>query len=281
MSSDWAVRPPHLALRHLITRYIGYAQRDVSLGIHRGLPSQHVTVIISLRDPVRVVGMPRPDDAPITGHGLVGGMHVGPALIAQDQRQSGIHLELNPLGVRTLLGVSAGELSGTVVGLGDIGDGQLARLPERLAEVSGWSRRFAILDETFASRLADRTRATPVLGRAWQRILGAGGQVRVQSLADDLGWSRRHLGAAFRRELGLSPKQAARVVRFDRACAALQGSAHVDLAELAVRCGYYDQAHLTNEWRALAGCSPGTWIAEELPFLQYEAAADDPPSGHD
>jgi AraC-like DNA-binding protein len=41
-----------------------------------------------------------------------------------------------------------------------------------------------------------------------------------------------------------------------------------DLAELAVGCGYYDQAHLTNEWRALAGCSPGTWIAEELPFLQ-------------
>jgi hypothetical protein len=54
-------------------------------------------------------------------------------------------------------------------------------------------------------------------------------------------------------------------------CWAVQ-TPHPVLRHLLARCiGYYGQAHLTtNEWRALAGCSPGTWIAEELPFLQDE-----------
>jgi AraC-like DNA-binding protein len=40
---------------------------------------------------------------------------------------------------------------------------------------------------------------------------------------------------------------------------------------VAFLCGYYDQAHMTREWQALAGCAPRMWIAKELPFLQdYE-----------
>ena len=42
----------------------------------------------------------------------------------------------------------------------------------------------------------------------------------------------------------------------------------VPLAEAAHRCGYADQAHLTREWVALAGCPPSTWLREEFPFLQ-------------
>jgi hypothetical protein len=34
-------------------------------------------------------------------------------------------------------------------------------------------------------------------------------------------------------------------------------------------CGFHDQAHMTLEWNSLAGCTPGTWIVNELPFFQY------------
>jgi AraC-like DNA-binding protein len=94
----------------------------------------------------------------------------------------------------------------------------------------------------------------------------------VAELAREVGWSRRHFSERFAREVGLSPKQAARVVRFGRVTAVLRrlgGSGRPGgLAEVAQLCGYFDQAHLTNEFRALAGCTPRTWITEELPFLQ-------------
>lgn len=259
---------PHPVLRGLVARYVGYAQRDVSLGVHRGLPSRYVTLVISLDRPIRITGMPRPTEAPANLRAFVGGMHVGPALIAQDDYQTGIHLELDPLGTEALLGTPAADLSGYVVDLADLGQPRLATLADRLAEADGWSRRFAILDDVLGSAVGGRGGPAPEVGFAWRRMLGAGGRVRVDSLAREVGWSRRHLGERFRREVGLSPKQAARVLRFERAIDTLRTKPSLELAQLAVECGYHDQSHLTNEWRALAGCSPRTWIAEELPFLQ-------------
>jgi AraC-like DNA-binding protein len=264
----WATRTPHPSLRHLVARYLGYTQHDVTLDIHRGLPSRYLTLIISLDRPIRVTGMPTPGEAPANLQALVGGLHTGPVLIAQDRFQSGIHVELNPLGARALLGVSAADLSGHVVGLEDLGPPRFETLVPRLAGVPDWPARFAILDDVFASAVADAASPLPEVGWAWRRMVRAGGKVRVASLADEVGWSRRHFGEKFRAEVGISPKQAARVLRFERAGSMLRRGGPVDLASLALGCGYYDQAHLTNEWRTLAGCSPGTWIAEELPFLQ-------------
>ena len=260
VSVTWAIHEPHPVVRPLVTRYVGYAQDEVTLPVHRGLPSRHVTLVISLAGPVRTAGH--------SLQALVGGLHTSAVLIRQDRRQEGLQLELDPLGVRTLFGVTAAELSGEVVDLAEFG---LGSLPDRLRELP-WSERFALLDDVLAARAVEPVVPPPELGEAWRRMRGADGRVRVTDLAGEVGWSRRHLGERFRAELGLAPKQAARILRFERACRLLR-QGRTDLAGLAVECGYYDQAHLTNEWRALAGCTPGTWIAEELPFLQDEEVA--------
>ena len=259
VSVTWAIHQPHPVVRPLVTRYVGYAQSEVTLPVHRGLPSRHVTLVISLAGPVRMAGHAL--------QALVGGLHTSAVLIRQDRVQEGIQLELDPLGVRTLFGVTAAELSGEVADLAEFG---LGSLPDRLRELP-WRERFALLDDVLAARAVEPVVPPPELGEAWRRLRGADGRVRVADLAEEVGWSRRHLGERFRTELGLAPKQAARVLRFERAGRLLR-SGRTDLAALAAECGFYDQAHLTNEWRALAGCTPGRWIAEELPFLQDQEA---------
>ena len=120
----------------LVSRYIGYEQQDVALSVHRGSPSRHGTLIISLQDPVRMSGRPSR-----SMQGLVGGLRTEPVLISQDRTLRGIHLELHPFGVRTLLGVSAAELSGRVVGLDDL-LARAGRVADRLASRLTWSERF-------------------------------------------------------------------------------------------------------------------------------------------
>jgi AraC-like DNA-binding protein len=87
----------------------------------------------------------------------------------------------------------------------------------------------------------------PEVGYAWQRLRESRGAVSVASLAEETGWSVRHLSAQFRRR-GI-------------------------LADLAAECGYYDQAHLAREFRDLAGCPPSRWLAEE--FRNVQAALPD------
>ncbi|MFF9641281.1 helix-turn-helix domain-containing protein [Kitasatospora aureofaciens] len=88
----------------------------------------------------------------------------------------------------------------------------------------------------------------------------------MAELARETGWSARHLQDRFRRETGLTPKAAARVIRFDRARHLLTaGPPPPRLAELAPRCGHFDQAHLAREFRAPAGAAPSAWLAAEGP----------------
>jgi len=278
VEQEWAARRPHPALRGLVSRYVGYRQDGITMPLHRGLPSEHVTFIVSLAGPVRMIDMPGSDQGAGSWQGFAGGLHAGPALIAPDEVQAGVQLDLDPLGVRALLGVSASDLAGWVVDLNDLPRPGLAALPARLREAPSWARRFEILDEALLSSARQDREHTPAgeIGWAWRRMRRSAGSIRVADLAADVGWSRRHFSERFAREVGLPPKQAARVVRFGRATRMLRegspggGSPRGggwELGELAHVCGYFDQAHLTNEFKALAGCTPGTWIAEELPFL--------------
>lgn len=267
---ETAVALPAPRLRALVDYYVGYRLEGFSPGLHQGLPSRNLTMIISLASPVDVAVMPDPARPPGAFPALVAGLHAAPATIAHDGRQHGVHVKLNPLGARALLGVPAGELASAVIDLRDLSSARAAELPDRLASTAGWPGRFAVLDDVLSRWLADMSGPPPAVAWAWGRLVASGGSVGVQALAEEVGWSRRHLGERFRTELGLSPKLAARVLRFERACRRLKRPRRPSLADVALACGYYDQAHLTRDWTVLAGCTPTAWMSEELPFVQDE-----------
>jgi AraC-like DNA-binding protein len=266
-SVETVVGTPAPPLRAVIGMYRGY-RIDGPSGAHRGLPSRHLTFIISLDEPVDIVRMPGGAQAPGRFQAFVGGLHAAPASIRHEGFQYGLSLELTPLGARALLGLPAGALAYMVVGLEDVFGRAAIGLVDRLVTSPGWRERFAVLDEVLVRRLQEGRRPPSEVSRAWERLVSTDGAVEATALAADVGYSRRHLGELFRRELGLSPKVAGRVLRFERSRRLLEQPGRPGLATVAARSGYYDQAHLTREWREIAGCTPTTWMAEELPFVQ-------------
>lgn len=251
----------------MVAWYSGYREAGVPPRRHRGLPSPYLTLIITLDDPLFIAAHPDRRTPPGAYDTLVGGLHTVPALITHDGRQSGVQLGLTPLGARALLGLPAGELAGTDLDAVDVLGPLAHELRERMLAADGWAERFAALDTALLPfTRVERTLPTEV-ARAWELLLATGGTMAVSELSDEIGWSSRHLGERFRGEIGLSPKEAARVMRFDRARRTLQrpvtAAGHLSLAEVAATCGYYDQAHLAREFGALAGCSPSRWLAEE------------------
>ena len=112
----------------------------------------------------------------------------------------------------------------------------------------------------------------PDIAEAWRLLTRSGGTIQAGQLARRVGWSPRYLQRRLLAETGLTPKAAARVIRFDRTRRTLQrqaaGAGECTLAGVAAGCGYYDQAHLAREFRELAGCPPSTWLAEEFRNVQ-------------
>jgi len=270
---------PGEPLRRYVAWYTGYRQRGIPPARHRGLPSPYLTLIFTLDEPLSIEAHPDPGQPPGEFRALLGGLHSAPALIRHEGAQSGLQLALRPPGVRALLGLPAGELADTDVHAEAVLGGVCAELRDRVMTAASWPQRFAILDEILLRQLVTRNSGAalaPEVLHAWRQLLRAGGAVRVADLATETGWSSRHLASRFRTEIGLTPKAAARVIRFDRAKQTLiehvSTRAYQDgtyqLADLAAETGYFDQAHLAREFRALAGVPPSQWLAEEFRNVQ-------------
>jgi AraC-like DNA-binding protein len=277
--SDTAVSLPAPGLRPFITKYAGFHVSGMPQGAHFGLPSSIVALIISLGGPIDVIRMPTSKHRPTAFTALVSGLQDAPAVVRQGGDAFGLRVFLKPLGVRAILGVASAEISSLVLNLSHIWGNRAGDLIEMLLTANTWHRRFAMLDRAFLSKF-NPTSPQPEIAWAWRLLEKTHGSVPVQRLADEIGWSRWHFSGRFRDAIGVTPKSAARVFRFERACRLIackwSNDERPSLAHVAALCGYFDQAHMTREWNALAGCSPRAWIARELPFLQdYELGGRD------
>ena len=276
---EWVKRRPAPELQSLIAGYVGYRLAGFPAGLHRGLPSRFMTLIVGIGPAIDVVAQCDAAQAPARYRCVVGGLQDAPALIAHDGFQEGVAIHLSPVGSRALLGMPAGELWNVSLELDDLAGAIGGELWERLQGSAGWDRRFAIVDDVLG-RLAGDDGLEPALGRAWQLVTASHGTQPIAEVADALGWSRQHFTRRFQGEFGLTPKRAARIVRFERAQRMLRATpSFVSIAQVAAACGYYDQAHMSRDFVALAGCPPGRLLADEdLPSFQDTTGAEPAPS---
>ncbi len=261
--------PP--ALRPYVASRVAY---DVDLGrpgVHRGLPDTTMTLVLPIDEPLEV-SWAADDGSRRVGWSCLSGLHAAPAAIHHRGHQRGIQLGLTVAGARALLGRPVGELSGVLTDLSEAVP-ELADLPERLHDQASWSARVALVDRAIATRVG-ATRVPAMRGEVGRALGGLTRGRRVSDVADEVGYSRRRLATLVREESGLSPKEYQRVARFQASLASLRARPRSRLADLAAACDYSDQAHLTREWVALAGCTPTTWLREEFPYVQ-----DPPPVG--
>jgi AraC-like DNA-binding protein len=260
---------PSATLRPYCGVATGYREAGGAPSVHRGLPSPWMTFIFTLDEPLAIAAHPDARQEPGIFDVLLGGLHSSPALITHEGSQSGIQLALSPLGARPLLGMPASEIASIDVHGADV-FGRLAReVHDRVRMAASWPERFAVLDAFLTARLRDadeRAGVSAEVRHVWNELLRTKGTAAVASIAAETGWSDRHLRDRFRTETGLGPKEAARVIRFDQVRRRLARRAAsgepLALAGLAVSAGYFDQAHLDREFRALAGCPPTQWLAE-------------------
>lgn len=270
-ADEMVVGLPEVRLRPFVDRYIGYRERaDVPL-VRRETAGVFVVLILGWGAPLDVTDPRSAERGVRRVDSFVAGTFDGWCTTRTVGVGEGVELLLSPLTARRLLGLPLGELTNRAVGVGQLPGGWLDRLRYRLADAPDWPRRFALLDAALAARLAASPPVDARLDWAWRWLVARGGQGGVGALATELGWSRRHLAARFRQEVGLPPKTAARLLRFQQARAAL-GSADaatgtasagraVDWAEVAARCGYYDQSHLIRDFHQFAGTTPAALLA--------------------
>lgn len=143
-------------------------------------------------------------------------------------------------------------------------------LEERLMACASADQAFAVLTRAVDARLAQRDGAGAPR-RVQEAIAALARGVAVHTVARAAGMSERSLHRDLVRWSGLAPKPLGRILRMQRCLAALRAG-RTPLADLALRLGYADQAHMTRELKALAGITPGE-VAREAAVRNLQDAA--------
>ncbi len=165
-----------------------------------------------------------------------------------------LQVRLSPVVAHAVLGVSA-EPNMTVVALEELWGREVERIREQLWTAGSWDDRFAVMTTALARRQEAGRAVDPEVAFAWGEMLSNRGQVRVERLAAEVGWSRRRLWSRFRAQVGLTPKRAAMLIRFDHVAHRL--AAGQSTARVAAENGFVDQSHLCRDVMAFTGLTPG------------------------
>ena len=135
---------------------------------------------------------------------------------------------------------------------------QHASLTEALASDPGEEEAAAAWEAALLPLFQDTPPVDGAVVRAVSSIFHAGGKLSIADLGPKVGLSPRQLRRRFRTATGLSPKELARVCRVRSSL--IEAFFSEEWAALAAAHGFADQAHLTNEYRRLAGDSPERYL---------------------
>jgi AraC-like DNA-binding protein len=175
------------------------------------------------------------------------------------------------LGARAFFGLPMDELANKVVSLDAILGHDAAELRERILATAEPEARLRLLECFLTARLnssnggnGESQRSERLVSHVIERLRHPDGAISVEQLAAECGVTRRHLLRLFNDQVGLTPKALARVLRFQGVIEAVEarGSAAVRWSELAHDCGYYDQAHFINDFRAFSGLNPRAFLRD-------------------
>ncbi|MFB7251824.1 helix-turn-helix domain-containing protein [Microbacterium sp. NPDC056234] len=241
-------RAPPL-LDGIVAGIVGFQERATEVVTRRQHAGSLIPVILSSGPRLDVTALA--DGAGVGTHSsFIAGFMPGHATTAFDGEQRCIQIYLTPLGVQRLLALPGREVARRIVDIEDVAPFFGEGFHDELWSSETWEQRFALIDRTLIARLDQGVDSEAFVVWMWEQIRRTGGRARIADLVERTGWSQRYVTSLFTEQVGLGPKLAARIVRFEHASSALRRS---PVASVAADFGYADQSHLAREVRWFSG----------------------------
>ncbi len=265
-------RKPQPALAPFIESLWYCCDPHASRGRQMILPSGHMQIVISLGAPNLTdcsAGLLAP--AQPQSFAVLVGIYSRYQVIDTADLAHLIGIVFRPGGTMPFFAERTDLFTNLETSLEDIWGTNARSLRDQLAESYTPRAKFDALEAALLQRLRQGRTAAPhrLVHHALSVLDSAPGATTVTELSRATGLSSRRLSQLFAQHVGVSPKLYARIRRFQQAVAMLHRGDDIPWAELALTCGYYDQSHFANDFRAFSGISPTTYTAASRPWSNH------------
>lgn len=182
-------------------------------------------------------------------------------LVATARPLTFLSVYFKPGGAKLFLGVAGDELHNCHTELDTVWGMGADALYSQLMAAKSVDQQFHIIETRLTERLHHPQHRHPAIAHAVVQLADAPQRWSMKELATLTGLNRQRFIQLFREDVGMTPKQFSRIQRFRQLLRQMtDANAPADWAELALRCGYYDQAHLINDFRAITGITPTEYV---------------------
>jgi AraC-like DNA-binding protein len=252
-------RPPLSQFVEFLWFREGY---NVSKAQARLLPIGSMELVINLRsDTIPLFNRHSRKQCGNARGSMICGVHSEGFIVDIDSKVCVMGVHFKAGGGAPFFPLPSGELHNQIVSLDELWNRYAKELRDRLLEAPTSETRFLILEAFLLNLIAQRPERHPAIDFALREFQRSP-MPTVGAVTSQIGLSARHFGQLFRDEVGLTPKLFCRVQRLRQVLYLLAGKEQADWIDIALACGYFDQAHFIHDFRAFAGCTPTTYLEQ-------------------
>ncbi len=227
----------------------------------RCLPNGQVAVVVNLgHDPIRVANLQHTDQFQQFHGSVFTGAFSRFCVLDTATMVTTLSICFKPGGARPFLPMPVTELANQVVDLSCIFGAAAFDLREQLQAPQTNDNRVRILERFFLTRLSYEQALSPALGFALTSFQSEKGLCSISEVTTHLGLRPKRFISLFEEAVGLTPKVFCRVLRFQEVLQRITGEQPIRWADLALNCGYFDQAHFIHDFQAFAGLTPSAYL---------------------
>lgn len=177
----------------------------------------------------------------------------------------GVHFR--PGGVYPFFNFPVAELNDATVEMDAIWNTEIHSIRDAILNAVSIEEKFAILENHFINK--KRCEANPLVAYAVAQLQHSPQVWTIEKLSQKTGVTGKHLISLFKKYVGLSPKQVAKIARFQKVIQLIEQQRTIEWTSLAYECGYYDQAHFIHDFRSFSGINPSAYLMQRGEFINY------------
>jgi AraC-like DNA-binding protein len=263
-------RVPRPPLDAFVASIWVFRDRPRPHALERILPTGAAQLIVNLKeDSTRVYDPARPDRCTTTVGSILSGVQSRYQVIDTSEQEYVAGVAFRPGGAAAFIRVPAHETRDAATPLESLwGRQQTADLREQLLERPQPDAQLDAIEDALEAMLRPAG-VHPVIGFALTAFKRVPLATNIGVVTDASGMSAKRFIERFKAQVGVSPKRYCRIRRFQRALARVHRGQRVDWPQVALECGYYDQAHFIHEFRAFAGLTPTSYHGSRTAFQNH------------
>ena len=267
------IHKPAFPLSEFIENLVYYHGLSIAHNLDRFLPDGNTEIIIDLTEhPQSIYDNETLQEIQTCRYGWVSGVRTRPITIPSGRGSRMLIVAFKKGKAFPFYPLAMSELTDTVADADLVFGSRFHDLREQLQAAQSIERMFQLVEAFLLQQGRDtlaKNNSTRCIEYALRSIIHEPIFRRIHQLSHEIGYSQKHFINLFREQVGISPKQYLKVMRFQCVIHSIEKNRLVDWSTIALESGYYDQAHFIHDFKQFSGFTPNEYLLKKTAALNY------------